>query len=212
MKKIILKYLLMNKFLIITIFIAIPIISWAQDEEFKTIFHNNHGGKLKISGFGAPVMNFTVIDNEFALMMGGGCGIIVGNAFFGGYGIGKTNEIPYKNDNDNNLGFGHGGFWFGYTFFPKRAIHLALSSQIGWGAVSKKKKLPEGNQENIVSYAITVITPIVEAEYNISRYFKIGTGVTWSYVSGKRISNTPYTSSDFSNPSLFLSFNFGWFD
>lgn len=206
----------MNKSLIISIFLIIPLFSSAQDEEFKTIFHNKGEG-FKISGFGAPIMNFTAIDKDFALMMGGGCGIMLGNVFLGGYGVGKTNEIQYSesenNDNEEyDLGMGHGGFWFGYIIRPKNAIHFSISSQIGWGTISKKQKLPEGENENIESHAITVITPIIEVEYNISRFLKIGTGATWAYVSGNRLSETNYTSKDFSKPSFFLSFKFGWFN
>jgi len=107
---------------------------------------------------------------------------------------------------------GHGGLWLGYIILPKKAIHLSLSSQIGWGTITKKNILPEGESENIEVHPITVITPIVEIEYNLSRFFKIGTGATWAYVSGNRLSDSNYTSNDFSKPSFFLSFKFGWFD
>lgn len=202
----------MNKRLIILSVLIFPILVTAQDEEFKTIF-NKKGDKLKISGFGAPIMNFTAIDNDFALMMGGGCAVILGNVFIGGYGMGKTNEIAYKSGDENttedyNLGFGHGGLWFGYVIKPKNAIHLSLSSQVGWGAVTKKLKVPEDETENIQSQAFTIISPIVEVEYNIARYFKVGTGASWSYVTG----TSDYSSSKLSKPSFFLSFKFGWFD
>jgi hypothetical protein len=206
----------MKKEIIFLSFLIIPLLASAQDEEFKTIFHKKGEG-FKISGFAAPIMNFTAIDNDFVLMMGGGCGVMLGNVFLGGYGVGKTNETPYNSniendDNKYNLGMGHGGFWFGYIIRPKKAIHLSLSSQIGWGAISKKQKLPEDENITIESHSITVITPIIEVEYNISRFLKIGTGATWAYVSGSRLSETNYTSKDLSKPSFFLSFKFGWFN
>lgn len=209
----------MKKYLIFLGIIFIPLHTWAQNEEFQTIFKHKEGERIKISGFGGPIINFTAIDNDFALMMGGGCGIIIGNLFLGGYGAGKTNELPFKDKElitDNNeyvLGYGHGGLWFGYIIRPKNAIHLSLSSQIGWGAVSKKLKVPEDEDfENMESHAITVLTPIVEIEYNVSRFFKIGTGATWSYVTGNNLTNTGYSSNSFSKPSFFLSFKVGWFD
>jgi hypothetical protein len=201
----------MNRFPIIAVFLVVPILSHAQEEEFQTIFHKNNGEKMVISAFGGPFMQFTTIDKDFVLMIGGGGGIMLGNIFFGGYGVGKSNEIPFKSDNTNSLGFGHGGLWMGYTLFPKKSIHLSLSTQAGWGSISKKLKLPNGDYKNIDSNPITVITPIVEVEFNLSRYFKIGTGASWSYVSG--LSNaSPYTNKDFSTPSFILSFKFGWFD
>jgi len=200
----------MNKFLVIAAFLTVPILSQAQEEEFQTIFHKNTGGKIAISAFGGPFMQFTSIDKDFALMIGGGGGIMLGNIFIGGYGVGKSNEIPYKSDNTNSLGFGHGGLWLGYTIFPKKSIHFSLSAQAGWGSISKKLKLPEGDYKNIDSDPITIITPMIEVEFNLSRFFKIGTGASWSYVSN--ISNSsPYINKDFSTPSFMLSFKFGWF-
>jgi hypothetical protein len=202
----------MNKHLILISLLIIPLLGSAQDEEFKTIFQKK-GEKIKISGFAAPIMNFTAIDNEFALMMGGGCAVSLNNVFIGGYGVGKTNEIAYKESEDNTtddyyLGMGHGGLWFGYVIRPKNAIHLSLSSQVGWGAITKKQKLSQDEVENIKSQSFTIISPIVEVEYNIAKYFKIGTGASWSYVTG----TADYSSSKLSKPSFFLSFKFGWFD
>ena len=76
----------------------------AQDNEIQTLF----SGKTRISGFGGPTMSFTIINGEFAHMMGGGGAVLLGDFFIGAYGEGLTTGIesqssPYK------LEFGHGG-------------------------------------------------------------------------------------------------------
>ena len=185
--------------------------SFAQDDEFKTIFKKNEDKKLRISGFGGPMMVFTSIGNDFVHMMGGGGGVIIGNSFFGGYGFGKTNEIPYKHNDQYNLYFGHGGFWFGHMFTPNNPVHLSLSVQTGWGNISQGVGLVDGDFEIISSKSVFVLTPIAELELNFSRFFILGLGTSVSYVTGPGITDTAYTSKDFFKPSVYLSFKFGWF-
>jgi hypothetical protein len=198
----------MKKVLVFALFFILPALTHGQEEEFQTIFNKNKEKPL-IRGFAGPLMQFTVIDDNFALMMGGGGGISFGNLFFGGYGIGKTNEISYKTNINHVLGFGHGGLWIGYIIRPKKSIHLSLSSQIGWGQISEKIKLPDDVYEKLYSDKITAITPIAEVEFNLSRFFKLGAGVSWTYIGGI---TSPYNTKDFSNPAFHLAFKFGWFN
>jgi len=73
----------------------------AQDSEIQTLF----SGSTRISGFGGPLMSFTTVNGQFAHMMGGGGGVLLGDFFIGGYGEGLTNGIPV---NEYRLDFGHG--------------------------------------------------------------------------------------------------------
>jgi len=201
----------MKKIWLIIIGILTVASSYAQDDEFKTIFKKDENKKIRISGFGGPMMIFTSIGNDFVHMMGGGGGVIIGNSFFGGYGFGKTNEIPYKYDEDYNLYFGHGGFWFGHMFAPNNPVHLSLSVQTGWGNISRGVGLVDGDFEIISSKSVFVLTPIAELALNFTRFFILGLGTSVSYVTGSGISETSYTTKDFFKPSVYLSFKFGWF-
>ena len=201
----------MKKFWLFFISIILIAPSFAQDDEFKTIFKKDDNKNVRISGFGAPMMIFTSIGNDFVHMMGGGGGIIVGNSFFGGYGFGKTNETPYKYNEQYNLNFGHGGFWIGHFFAPNKPIHLCLSVQTGWGSISQGIALDDGDFEIINSNSVFVLTPVAEIELNFSRFFIVGVGTSVSYVTGSGIQDTAYTTADFFKPSVYLSFKFGWF-
>ncbi|MBA7673619.1 hypothetical protein ES703_81822 [subsurface metagenome] len=135
----------------------------------------------------------------------------MGNAFFGGYGFGKTNKTFYKYNDQYSLNYGHGGFWFGYIIGQNRPVHLSLSVQTGWGNISRGIDLDDGDFESIESNPVFVITPIAEIELNFSRFFKLGIGSSVSYVTGSGITGTAYTTKDFFKPSIYLSFKFGWF-
>jgi hypothetical protein len=175
----------------------------AQEEaEIQTLFGE---GQINISGFGGPFMNFSLIDDKFAHLMGGGGGILINDFFFGGYGIGLTNSIEFEGTS-NELGFGHGGFWLGYNFISKKLIHPSFHIQLGWGKISQR--LPAGgrydNGDNVF-----VITPTLELEVNITKYFKISAGGNYRFVSF--VDDENYSESDFMSPGVFLGFKFGWF-
>ena len=204
--------MVMKKLAIIITGILIYILPiQAQDEEFKTIFQRDPDKPVFISGFGGPMMSFTSIDDHFAHLMGGGGGVIINNFFFGGYGLGLTTSIPYKNEPEHSLDFGHGGLMCGVILGSNRPVHLSISSLFGWGSISETDPNIVG-LDNIASYPVFVVTPVVEVELNFSRFFKVGAGTSMSFVNGAGIEQTTYSVRDFAKPSAFLSFKFGWFN
>ncbi len=173
----------------------------AQDSDIQTLF----SGSTRISGFGGPIMSFTTLNGEFAHMMGGGGGVLLGDFFLGGYGEGLTNGIPV---NGNRLNFGHGGFWTGYSFMAARPLHPTVSAQIGWGSVSEHD--PDysywGTPDNVF-----VFNPAVELEMNFTKFFRLGVGVHYRIVTGANPEISSLSNSDLSGPGALLTFKFGWF-
>jgi len=182
----------------------------AQEDDFKTIFQRKSNKELSITGFGGPIMSFSLVDKSLIHMLGGGGGVMINNVFFGGYGVGLTTPVPYAGSGSNYLSFGHGGFWMGIVLAPSRPIHLSISSLAGWGSISEKD--PDRPGIYYASKPVFVITPIVEIELNFSKFFKLGAGTSLNLVTGPGIDDTNYSFSDFAKPSLFLSFKFGWFN
>ncbi len=174
----------------------------AQEDELQTLF----SGNTRISGFGGPLMSFTTMNGEFAHMMGGGGGVLLGDFFFGGYGEGLTTSVP---SGIYQLDFGHGGFWTGYSFMAKKAFHPTLSAQIGWGSVSER----DYNYPNLSTDNLFVFNPALELEMNFSRFFRLGVGVHYRMVTG--VDSDMHTgdleNSDLSGPGVLLTFKFGWF-
>lgn len=160
-------------------------------------------------------MQFTAVDGEFAHMMGGGGAILVGDFYFGGYGLGLTNNIPVNRfepeysdlyQAGDRLTVSHGGFWIGYSLFGDRAIHVSISSLIGWGELGVRG---ENYPENLYPDGIFVVSPTLEVEMNLTQFFRLGVGASYNLYSFVDLPG--YTSSDFSAPGGFLSFKFGWF-
>lgn len=197
---------IMKKAILLGSILTISLTLFSQEKEYQTIFDNQD---LRISGMGGPFMQFTVVAGEFGHMMGGGGAVMLNDFFFGGYGLGLTNAIPdYVNLNNNDrLSLGHGGFWLGYSLFGERPIHVSISSLIGWGEFGI---MQYGEYYPYIRDKIFVITPTLEVELNLTRYFRIGAGASYNIYT--MVDQMPgYKNSDLSAPGGFLSFKFGWF-
>lgn len=174
----------------------------AQDDEIQTLFGDR---PLKITGFGGPFMNFTMLNQEFAYMMGGGGGILINDFMIGGYGIGLANTLFFENTNEE-ISYGHGGFWLGYQLIPNKIVHPVIQVQLGWGSLNSKDRYGNliGNLDKIF-----VITPIIEAEMNITRFLRIGIGASYRFTTF--VDTNILSASDLSGPGVNLAFKFGWF-
>lgn len=212
----------MKKLVLVFVALFYIAISFAQDDDFQTIFGDED---FSISGFGGPFMSFGTVTGEFAHMMGGGGGIILNNkVLFGGYGLGKTTRIPinenkidatafanaYLDGNESRianmeLDFGHGGLFAGYVLNGNAPIHPILMVNFGWGsvAVADNQDFPE-HTDNIF-----VLNPVLELEMNITQFFRVGIGANYTLVTG--VNTIGYKDGDFSSPGASLSFRFGWF-
>jgi hypothetical protein len=190
--------ILMKKMLIALVLVLLAGGLKAQENGIQTLF----GSGTRISGFGGPMMSFTSINGEFAHMMGGGAGVLLGDFFFGGYGEGLTNSIIAGG---NRISFGHGGFWTGYSIMADRALHPCLSTQIGWGNIQQRDE----SHYNLTEDNIFVINPAIELEMNFTRFFRLGVGAHYRFVSG--VNTSTLSNADFSGLGAFLTFKFGWF-
>ncbi len=198
---------MMKKITLISAVLAVCFTLFSQEREYQTILDDQD---LRISGMGGPFMQFTVVAGEFGHMMGGGGAVLLNNFYFGGYGLGLTNAIPdYVNDNPSDrLTLGHGGFWLGYSLFGEKPIHFSFSSLIGWGEFGI---MQYDGYYPFIRDKIFVVAPTAEIEVNLTRYLRIGAGVSYNLYSMMNESMHGYRSSDISAPAGFLSFKFGWF-
>lgn len=200
---------------ILLLCLSFVITSFAQEgEDFRTVFPKRDKEKksLRITGMGGPMMIFTSVGNDFAHLMGGGGAVLLNDFYFGGYGFGATNDIPYKNQEEEfDLQFGYGGIWTGYIFKPYSPVHIDVSAQIGGGSISQRIRGADYDTDEYGSESVFVLTPVVEVQFNFARLFRLGVGTSLNYVTGAGISNTAYTTKDFLKPAVYLSFKFGYF-
>lgn len=211
------------------------LIAQDQDTQFKTLFKQD--GKTTVSGFGGLMMEFSGINNQFAYSLGGGGAVLINQSFFiGGYGLGTVNFPSYTYPQPsltreyNSIVFGHGGFYTGFVFRPNSPVHFGVSSKFGWGGISVTDNYleygyPGYPYDEIITDQVFVITPQLEAEFNIASWFKFNMGLGYRIVTGvdatyaaytdpssSIVEQVPYFDSDaFNSMTLQLGFYFGWF-
>ena len=183
----------------------------AQEEETKdniqTIFHSK---PEKIRGYAGPLYNTTYLDGETAYMTGfNAAGIINDHFIFGFYSLNLENNIFSNNSNyiGYKMDFHHRGLWLGYIFMPKRMIHFNANVQAGKGNLEIYDEILDIWLED--DY-IFVVTPSLEAEFNVAKFLKVGIGANYRFaLDVDQFDN--YSDSDFSDLGAFISFKFGWF-
>ncbi len=198
----------MKKLSLSMVGIVLSIVTFSQKntDEFQTIFGNE---KVNFSGMGVFEMNFSSLDGHFAYGTGGGGGVIINKSILvGGYGMGNyiNQNVTLDTIDYSSVNFGHGGFWLGYIFKGNSAIHPFAGLKLGWGGISQNYN----HHEYAMNDNAFVITPSVEMEINITRYFRIAVGGNYQVVTGLTSVNG-LSNKDFSGPGANLSFRFGWF-
>jgi len=205
----------------------------AQDAE-KREFIFGGDKPVSISGFGAPVVEFSSIDGDLAVSTGGGGAILFNQCFFiGGYGLGSVSLGPNDmtiqvRDFDMSVStysnlrrtFAHGGLWLGYIHHSEKVVHLAVSAKIGGGAVGYSDFNYHDWNAGLGWDAVFVFTPQVEVELNMMKWFKVNFGVGYRLVSGVNETYTDidgneqrfFDSNDFSSPQVSVSLLFGGFE
>lgn len=180
--------------------------------------------KTVLSGFGSPFVEFSSVNNQFAVCIGGGGGLIINHSvFIGAYFEGIVTK-HYREDLQSivdaerpMISFEHGGLWLGYIYKDKKAIHGGLSTKLGWGEIDLKDG-DGGNPASDYDYRdrIFTITPQVEMELNMTKWFRINVGVGYRFVAGidatyEQGENTVkfYEDGDFNSPVGTISFIFG---
>lgn len=181
--------------------------------ERRTIFSN----WTNVSAFGAPIVELGETVGVFGTSVGGGGALLFNNTFFfGGYGMGLTNEPQFTlmetTTGTANLDYGHGGFWTGVNFFPNLPIHPTVSARFGWG----QARLQEDGTGTIAALGasefkdnIFVVQPMAGLEVNVTDWFVVRGQYGYRFVQGLELLDLSGTELDGHFASL--TFAFGGF-
>ncbi len=197
---------------------------YAQQEEETT--QSILSDKTILSGFGSPFVEFSSVNNQFAVCVGGGGALMINHTvFIGGYFEGITTN-HYMDDlkiivniEDPKISFEHGGIWMGYVYKPKKAVHGSLSLKLGWGEIDLEgdEYAVPPNIDYDVRDRIFSIIPQVEVEFNMTKWFKINLGAGYRFITGNDATYSDgqnnqvkfYDNSDFNSFVGTISLIFG---
>ena len=215
----------MKKLTAIMVCIVAATICFAQEDEYeessrneiKTIFSK----ETKATGFGAFDMTFTGMNDGYALLLGGHGGLIFNKKVmvgFGGYGI--TTPVKFEGIDPSEpleLTGGYGGFVLGYVLAPREVFHASFPMIIGVGGMDVREAdfrydindpLINDRIENSI---FVVIEPGAQMEINITRFFRLGVGLSYRFTEGVNLERNNITDEDTSGLAGNISFKFGGF-
>lgn len=161
-----------------------------------------------ISGFGGVIISFSELGGDVASYTGGGGAVLLDNAFyFGGYGVGLNDDKRVSIEGlEYDVDFSHGGFWMGYNMRPDKLVHLSISTKLGWGSIDYDPFDPGLDR---FDDQVFIVTPQLEAEFNMTHWFKLNIGAGYQQAIG--VDDFFYNESDVSSPAASISLLFGWF-
>ena len=176
------------------------LLAWASPvfaQEKTLVSEDFHSG-----GFGAPVVKFSEVADEFAVFAGGRGGWIVNHTFVigaGGYGL--ANDIRFSDSViGRDIEFGYGGLELEYINSSNKLVHFTVYLLIGGGGLSGTVVEEE---------SVFVLEPALNGELNITSFFRLNGGVGYRWVSA--VDNPGFEDSDFSAVYGQLTAKFGAF-
>jgi hypothetical protein len=173
---------------------------------------NLSSGPVVHGGFGAPVYKFTNLGGKGVNLFGGrGAWLVNRTYFLGGFGYGLVSDIGADN---GNLDMGYGGLMAGYNLLTNKMVHATFLLQAGSGELNVSKADDErlglaDFESSAKRDRFSVIEPEVLVETNITRFFRIGVGAGYRYVSG--IDDNILPETQVSGWAGTVAFNFGRF-
>lgn len=199
----------MKKIFLFLILISTAGFLNAQDKkanDIETLFSK----PSKVRGYIGSLNNITTLNGETEYMSGVNvAGIFNDHFIFGFYKVDLDNHIFSNNDNyiGSDMNFVHKGLWIGYIFMPNKIVHFNANVQAGKGNLEIHNNFMNTWIEDDFVF---VLTPSLEAEFNVTKFLKIGIGANYRFAMDVNEFNN-YNNNDFSDVGGFINFKFGWF-
>ena len=189
-----------------------------KDEEVKSLLSK----KNDLNAFGAADLKVGDLKGERGLLVGAYGGFIINRRYlFGVAGYGLVTNVAFEGTvpgqteaKQLNLHGGYGGVLIGGTIAPRELIHISIPIILGAGSLEVVDKdffinNPADSEFTVENTVFFVAEPGIEVEFNITKYFRLGAGMTYRYVSGTELENVQ--DEDVSGTTAMISFRFGRF-
>lgn len=195
----------MKKYYILILILFISMLGFSQSGDVKS---------KTISAYGGPLINFTQVDKNWGLLLGGKGGILINNRFsFGGIGMGMVKDPKFNSagssDFDNNpleVSLGSGGLFVEYIFNFNFPVSLSIPLNIMAGGVSVKDTETDTKLE---SSGIYILEPGINVAFRVSANFAPTINVSYRQVFGSDLENL--TNQEISGLNIGLILKLGNF-
>lgn len=198
------------KLVIAVVAITLLTVAPAASQDVETLFGEE---EVEHGGFGGPVLKAGPVNGTTGAFFGGRGGWIVAHRFIiGGGGYGLVNAVDALVPNatgDHRLNFGYGGLELEYISNWDRLMHWSVMVLVGAGGVGYRRSDAMGGGDVGSMDDVFVVEPAVQANLNITKFFRISAGASYRYVSG--VTSPATTNEKLSGPSAVVTLRFGKF-
>ena len=111
--------------------------------------------------------------------------------------------------NYDRVDFAYGGGLIEYYFTPKSLFGFSAGATIGGGGLTFHSRKEAYDEDEYGSDVFFVAEPEVNVFVNITKFCRIGAGISYRYVKG--IGVDEFDDKDFRGPSIGIIVAFGWF-
>ena len=146
-------------------------------------------GPITHGGFGGPMVAYTRLNGEDAVLVGGRGGWLINHRLLiggGGWGIANRISVPagaIASEAEHRLTFGYGGFWTEYIVQPSRLVHGSVGLLIGGGEL-QYARVHGDSMTAVVSDPVFVMEPSLNAEVNLASFVRLTLSAGYRFVAG----------------------------
>lgn len=171
-----------------------------------------------ISGYGSLMWQGSRMGDTWVSLPGFRGALIVDHFSIGfsGYGLAYPNRrssISGKSYSGTEpyIQLGYGGLFMEYNFMPKSLVNFSMGLTVGGGGYAFSDRNPNNDENSDERHAkgFFYIEPEVAAHINITRFCRVGAGVSYRYFRGA--GKAEFRNNDFNNVGGTLMAEFGWF-
>ena len=167
-------------------------------------------GKTRLGGYLAPVIRWSAVNRQAAMLVGLEGGLIINRSFvIGAAGYGLATDVRMSPIDNRRIDFGYGGLYLAYVANSPGLVHFALHSLIGGGGLRSRANWYDYWSDSYYDNSFFVFEPGIDVIVNITKHMRIGIGSSYRMVRGLRFDFLD--NNDISGPSASLIFKFGKF-
>lgn len=166
------------------------------------------------SAFGGPVLKFTTLKSQGALIAGGRAGwminksIVLGGGIYGLISNVKSGLFDTKSNQNVLLGMNYGGLEFEYIFLSESVVHASLDMLFAGGGVYFSVPNKNVPHTNYFSQDMLVWEPEFNLELRIAKWFNLAAGVSYRIITSYGV-NYGISKDDLKGLNGVLTFKFG---
>jgi hypothetical protein len=186
-----------------TTLLVLSMIWNTSAQSASTIF--GKGGPKVRGAYGVAAQKFSSIDGQFANFLGGYGGVLFDSDYMvgaGAFALLNGQSIDIDGDANTYRKVTYTGLFIERTFKPEKVIHFTSNLLAGAAFIGERAKTPDGGNYAIGSRGAFVIEPSVNAEINLTQWFRAGAGISYRWIAGE---------SAYSAPAGIVSLKFGNF-